>query len=885
MLLASLALLPLLASSGTPLASEGPPPILQPADYASPSGKFVLHVDPSRRDGGGPGAYRMTRDGEPVWEKTLDVTAWRASVADDGRVAGYGYTAGWRDHRLEGEFRVIILDAGGELVANAATKREGSRYLHSPPVPLAAELLLQPELDRLRIRVIEKDQEYQTRGWEFRLSSGERLNDWEVEPPVDLERDSEGFINLRMAAALPNSGLILLCWNYMDGESTQGTDHWGHIYELRNAADESVWREDRPLDLVVPGDVETTVQLSFAIQSHDTLLETAPGGHFALWSPSEATRSDYIAREVDDQWKVERTAVEAFVPVENHGPTAEPITLERLGRVRLLRTPESLDQELGDVRAFGFTAEDTVVYLRAVDSGYESVHLTADGAIESTRAIELPAQLRGPLDEHWAGDDRWMLSHRTGPRSRSSELYRADARTGQVQALGEFPVIDIRRILPTPEGGNVMLATFYDGYGTRAVVMCIGEDGEILWRQDQARGGYARDDLIRSPVDMAITAEGLIALLEPRRRNLQLFDGSGAHVRNQDLGEVFGTDATYFARVVADSSGGVWIADQSRFVRVDAEGEVSAPLEPRFGGSAPSLRRELRADSRGRLWNTDGVMIASTDELGNSGATFGRTRTDAPPLTASAAHIDRRGRVWLLDEDRNTWHAFSADGAALHSCELPRPFSTTTLDRPTSTADGSLWVPASRRSNYKHHQVFSPEGELGEHVNFEESDVESDTHGEGAWRLARYEGHLEHLDVERVVDRRLPRRPDHLWWRNPRAFHHSACGARFVVLDTGGGGGSNAPPALAVFDGEGNGLDVIELPRRFDSQVATSAEWAAVWDSGASITLVDLQGRRVQRFAIDAAGHCEWGFSPDGTELWCVDLAAITLHRFALPTD
>jgi len=234
MLLASLALLPLLATAGATLASEGPPPILQPTDYASPSGQFVLHVDPSRRDGGGPGSYRTTRDAEPVWEQTLDVTMWRASVTDDGRVAGFGYSNGWRDHRTEGEFHVLFLDAAGEVIADDATKRVGNNYMHSPPVPVASNVWTQLELDLVRVDVAVNDSAVHTHGWTYRLSTGERMEDSIVELPIDPS--SVEFIAVRQAEALPGTGQMLLRWVLRDGESTEGVDHLGSVYALRNAA-------------------------------------------------------------------------------------------------------------------------------------------------------------------------------------------------------------------------------------------------------------------------------------------------------------------------------------------------------------------------------------------------------------------------------------------------------------------------------------------------------------------------------------------------------------------------------------------------------------------------------------------------------------------------
>ena len=76
--------------------SEGPPPVLNPKTYKSPSAEFELFVDPSTMNGQGEGTYRLTRKGKVVWSGKHPFTLWEAGVTDVGIVAGYAYTHGWR---------------------------------------------------------------------------------------------------------------------------------------------------------------------------------------------------------------------------------------------------------------------------------------------------------------------------------------------------------------------------------------------------------------------------------------------------------------------------------------------------------------------------------------------------------------------------------------------------------------------------------------------------------------------------------------------------------------------------------------------------------------------------------------------------------------------
>lgn len=55
-------------------ASEGPPPVLNPKTYASPSGEFEVMIDPSTMHGQGAGTYRVTRRGKEAWSATHPFT-------------------------------------------------------------------------------------------------------------------------------------------------------------------------------------------------------------------------------------------------------------------------------------------------------------------------------------------------------------------------------------------------------------------------------------------------------------------------------------------------------------------------------------------------------------------------------------------------------------------------------------------------------------------------------------------------------------------------------------------------------------------------------------------------------------------------------------------
>ncbi len=146
---------------------------LNPATYSSPSGQYRLEVNPSTLYGQGDGTCRVTRAGVEVWSKTLPVTLWQAAIADDGTVAGYGYSHGAegavregraRDDR-PGTFHVVILDPQGKFRLNQVTPREESRFEDGLPDPKAAGMWVDPTTDRFVVRIVDADVNRNSESW------------------------------------------------------------------------------------------------------------------------------------------------------------------------------------------------------------------------------------------------------------------------------------------------------------------------------------------------------------------------------------------------------------------------------------------------------------------------------------------------------------------------------------------------------------------------------------------------------------------------------------------------------------------------------------------------------------------------------------------------
>ena len=77
-----------------------------------------------------------------------------------------------------GDFRVVIINPQGKERLDQVTIRQESRFLHTPPSPLAAGIMMDAANDRVVVRVTDADVNRQAESWwPFRLSTGQAHRD------------------------------------------------------------------------------------------------------------------------------------------------------------------------------------------------------------------------------------------------------------------------------------------------------------------------------------------------------------------------------------------------------------------------------------------------------------------------------------------------------------------------------------------------------------------------------------------------------------------------------------------------------------------------------------------------------------------------------------
>lgn len=143
MSLAIVTTLALVSRALAPGPQLGPPSIVQPEVYLSPSGKLELAVDPLTRAGRGAAGLRLAWDGELVWERTCDVTPVEARVFEDGSVVGCAYP---------GDLVLLFLAPDGGERARFVVERK-TRLVHGAPQPdvLALDVRRAPDSVTFRL--------------------------------------------------------------------------------------------------------------------------------------------------------------------------------------------------------------------------------------------------------------------------------------------------------------------------------------------------------------------------------------------------------------------------------------------------------------------------------------------------------------------------------------------------------------------------------------------------------------------------------------------------------------------------------------------------------------------------------------------------------------
>jgi DNA-binding beta-propeller fold protein YncE len=209
--------------------------------------------------------------------------------------------------------------------------------------------------------------------------------------------------------------------------------------------------------------------------------------------------------------------------------------------------------------------------------------------------------------------------------------------------------------------------------GIVTLLPVLGWTRDLSWELTEEFGdkGRGRREL-RQPVDVALTPERYLAVLDAERESVVLFDRSGKWLRN--LGGRRGQGSLELKRpsaLVVDADGVFWAVDSGnhRLVMFDADGDVLATVgglgsgEGRFHGPSDMtigrFGKIYVADSRNQriqVLRADGSFLASWERR-----TGGRREHLEVPQ--AVAFTDQgRGGIWVANRGWSRLERFDLEG-------------------------------------------------------------------------------------------------------------------------------------------------------------------------------------------------------------------------------
>jgi hypothetical protein len=636
-------------------AMYGFAPDLAPREYASPSGRFTLFVDPSNRDGAGEATYVLRKDGAAVWSGERPFTLWEAAVGDDGTVGGYAYTLGFnRPGDRSGDFLVVIIDAKGDDRVVERTEREPNGKLHSMADPKASGIFLDSANARVVVRVT-APKHAGSQWWIYPLGGGEPIR-----RPAPLEALGTWVLDARPVAG---TDLVLVhVWK-------DAGDRPGGLFALLDPAFDAIWKLDLPGDYA-NGDASERGRIQYSIWKEGAILDTREPRRFSIRHAAAALRVTYEVEEKTGSSPVRAVREIARDPYD--GPDraraqAFPVvSLRKLGAIAL--DSARRDSPIRDVGRFAIDDRGNVGFLRCDGCEGEMpalVIVDANGA--AVRTVGLP-----PGDEAvarqvaWLEGDRWLVTSSRPAEPATSSAVTVDARTGAATELAGFDAPEIKEIARDGAGGFVALTSLQAGAAVGEGLQAFDARGAPRW---SISWDSAARDAISGARDVAVAKTGEVIVLAGAQDRLEIFGADGVHRHTIDLEEAWGRKPNYPSEIAADGSGGVAIFDSGgdpAVVRMNRQGQVVATFTPAFRDGRrfqPSSRIEPGPD--GRSWASDGYALLRLGERGVVDRVLGEEPRTEALSDVAAMHVDPTRTIHAVDRRTGAVHVFDQDGAQL----------------------------------------------------------------------------------------------------------------------------------------------------------------------------------------------------------------------------
>jgi sugar lactone lactonase YvrE len=876
------------------MAERMPSPAINPKDYQSPSGEFVLNVDPTDMYGRDAGSYRMTRKGAFVWAGTKPFTLYDARITDEGIVAGYAYTHGVEGFFKQGgkvgagEFHVVIMRPNGELVLNERVERQESRFLHTSPDPLAEGMVVDAANDRFAVRVRDNDL---NRGhetwWIYRLSSGKAVSKLELatRPPVRAE-------------PVVGTPLILLhYWQYKRPNS-------GARFALVDWSLREVWSLTWLKDYNVPGDEAAEDRLRDKIWADGAILNTLSSNQFTLLSAATSERVTYrvlLRLANSSQWAVQEVGRTKHIepkPPNVELPTFPSQSLKQLGAFTLREDGPVTRSPIRDINGFDLDGQGRIGFIRREASDrYTFVHLAPDGKLLREIPLTIPAKLFTndyPKAACLEGD-RWIVAISDRSPGGKASAWWLDATSGKLTAISGFDSPAIKNIAGSRDGGFVALVVTHSKYTMESAMIAFDKTGKPRWQIKQDYNGG--DKALFSPEDVTVTTGGRIAVLDNIRKTIQLFSTNGSFLTSLKLQNAWGRKPNYPTDITADKNGGVLVTDfqgSPPLVRMGASGKVLHQTAPKHrDGRAIDVVRGVRVTPSGHVWVCDGECFIRLGDDGVADLVLGNAPAEEKLGNIATLTVDQQGHLYAVDERTGAVHVYDDSGNRLRVCKpevtdfkgkLVRAQVAAAPNGTVYLTDGDSWP---NKVRFIH---FAPDGKR---LGVKQSGLDI---GHEQWYPLRTREQILVLgyhdaflvDGNGKVERTIQRRPNHKWLEDPRGASVAPDGSFAIMTD--GRSWSEKPWQVNLYSSVGEPVRTVTMPSNCENSCFAFTGKYLATRSDSDICLFKATGEPLLKFSPaldefkDATNH-EWVcFSTrGGSELWFVSVDRKSVVRFELP--
>jgi hypothetical protein len=882
-----LALLFALGASSRLIAADGGDvrdTTLEYLAYRSPSGNYTLSVYPDDFYGHGGATYRLVKDGKLVWSKALPFAFRQAAVTDSGVSAGYLISGRSID---PGSLQIVILDAGGAVRTRHAIERHRYHFANVMFIPVVDGLLIDEPADRLIVRT--HDYLPEETWWMYRLSTGARLK---AVLPLRLMPAHEALEQIVDAQAVRGTPLVLVHWRELNRDNESGAR-----FALVDADAGPVWSLGRPRDEAIPDDPSAQRRLHDWIDVHGSILRVDQANRFDLMLDAGKTRATFaVTKDAAGQWQAAEVARAPFAAPERDEPKQSAIpklALKKLGSITL---DPKLAKDVSAVRNvldFVFDGQGRIAVLRDENDNAATLVLV-DQSGNLLREIRLAPQATAANVRWsglcWTGRDQFIVTQSGFGAGAKAQAWRVDVGTGKARPFAPFDCPAIDRLVGSADGSFVTLSALQFKDHVEHAVIGFDAQGREKWRLREGTDNK-NPATLHSPQDIALSSDGLIAVLENVTNRIKCFDREGRFVRSFDLLNLGGGKRGYYLGLCPWVDGGFYLSDYGGdppFVQVSRAGLMAGGFNPiDTDGALRGTLRMARPSPDWSLWTTDGQTLIRFSQLGLVDRIFGEELDPQSLGHVAMISVDGKGRIYAVASRSGAVHVFDASAKKLRVC-LTRPHTYHRLAwSPSVTANdqGEVFLGiglASSLEDSRHYAHFSVDGAWRNDVEFPSADCRFQP-GTGLVAIRRSR-EVVLLDSDGKMVRNIRIRGDRRPLEYPVDVAFAPDGSIAIMADREGG----TEMTVNLYRANGDPQKAILVPSwiGFGRELAYDGRRLVVSGSGA-LVIFDSEGMPVARSDPPLRQGSTRPYYPyllpGGHELTLWNGKDPVLHRFELP--